>query len=202
MLESPSMKRIILTLSLTASLVPSVDLERVNQSLGKLMNSESNLCTAFSINEKESRWLTASHCLSEGPSQINGEAITAILTNQGGEAGVAVVVTRGYRVRALKLGKEPRLGDDIYQVGFGGGAPFPLAFGGLHLSRAGEIEDLTLQFSSAQGLKGMSGGPIVDRKGRVIGVVSGGVRPTTSPLTVSFSSLYENLKTLFGAYGG
>jgi hypothetical protein len=76
-----------------------------------------NVCTAFSINEKEGYWATADHCLF-GDEYIYGDKIEIVMEDP--QADIAVI--RGPRVKALEVMAEVSdPGTPVYKWGYGNG---------------------------------------------------------------------------------
>jgi S1-C subfamily serine protease len=191
-------------------LTPAVNwnIEKVAPSLARLTVEDGpQLCTAFLIKERPARWATMTHCLppDELAVRLNGTlALTRILAAQPGDTGILVFETGTptWKVKALPLGDAPRRGDEVLQIGYGGGAPVPLFYAGLFITAGMRLQGTPLQFNSAQGMPGMSGGPLVDRKYRAVGVVSGGVQPAQAvPTLVSYSPPYADLKAIYAEFG-
>lgn len=159
-------------------------------------------CTAFLISVKRKHWLTASHCVvGDGPHYITSRPATVVMDERT-ETGIAVLETASVPpdAKGLTLGTEPKRGDAVLHLGFGGDAPTVIMFDGLFIHRHLPLNETALQFNSAQGMPGMSGGPIVNRKGHVVGMVVGGFQPTAVPTLMSFSPTYEALAKIMRAY--
>jgi S1-C subfamily serine protease len=188
----------------------SWDVSRVMPSLARLtVEGREGNCTAFAIHEKKGHWVTMSHCLPDTPTDVrlNGDAkLLEVLYRADGDTPAAVFVAdKG--AHALKLGDEPKRGDDILQIGFGAGSGTPFFYEGLLVSPSVQVTtvhetEVSLQFNSAHGMPGMSGGPLINRKYRVVGVISGGMQPTPVPSMLSFSPRYVDLKALIDKFGG
>ena len=82
-----------------------------------------------------------------------------------GGAGLTVFSTPVGRP-ALKMGPKPTRGDAVLALGYGGDAPMLLFYEGVFIHPGMGLEGTVFQFNSAQGLGGMSGGPLVDRRVR------------------------------------
>lgn len=198
---------IVLTLVAVLS-APSWDIARITPSLARFtLEGTEGTCTAFSINEKRGVWVTMSHCLPDDLSlvRLNGDAkILEVLHRAPGDVAAAVIVAdKG--APALKLGDPPKRGDDVLQIGFGGAAPVPIFYDGLLVAPSLRVEtaegEWDVQFNSAPGMPGMSGGAIIDRKYRVVGVISGGTQLTKVPALLSFSPRYVEIRALIDKFG-
>ena len=148
----------------------------------------------------------ASHCLI-GESQViwDKHTVEQVLEKVEGAAGIAVVSARldGEKFPSLKLGRAPKPGALVASVGFGGGSPQPLWYMGLISLPKVRINEGAFQMAhTATAMEGMSGGPILDAKGKVVGIILGGFAPGNGPATVTLSPAYEELKRLFDKWGG
>ncbi len=184
------------------------DISKITPSLARLtLEGTEGTCTAFSIHEKRGVWVTMSHCLPDDLStvRLNGDAkILEVLHRAPGDVAAAVIVAdKG--APALKLGSPPKRGDDVLQIGYGGAAPVPIFYDGLLVAPSLRVEtaegEWDVQFNSAPGMPGMSGGPVIDRKYKVIGTVSGGTQLTKVPALLSFSPRYVEIRALIDKFG-
>lgn len=135
-----------------------------------------NGCTAFSINETKRYYLTAHHCVvpflsDEGEPEVpvlDGQPLTIVFTNLA--LDLAIVVGPVARP-ALVLRTQPVLaGTEVGGYGYGYGMPTPIF----------RLATISAIFRDPEGLEwlmvdnaligGMSGGPLFDRSGRVVGV--------------------------------
>jgi len=162
------------------------------------------ICTAFSINEKEGYWVTAAHCFHGHQLRIlrNGASwdLEIILLN----ADHDIAIFKSVSAPALQAEKRlPRIGDDVYTVGFST-SPHPIfSFGKIidmqmppYFKEWWPKGNILVQGGS---LKGMSGAPTMTLKGKVIAVNLGHSNAQTGML-VSFKSLYEGLLLVTGDY--
>jgi S1-C subfamily serine protease len=177
------MKRLLAAVLLALlTVVPATAFERwplamVNRSVAMLAwQNEDGNCTAFSINQKKGRYLTAGHCVGDQGTVVLINDTEAELLYADYVNDIAVYdVADGKGQPALKLGLAPVIGDEIMYVGHGYGAPVPVAEVGIFLipSQLPPFEALSpKQFASTDAIPGMSGGPIVNRKGEVVGMVT------------------------------
>lgn len=134
-----------------------------------------NICTAFSINERERLYMTALHCVhfpegsgleSEEP-WIDGSPVEIVFVAEDKDVAIVRAVKRRL---PLALSRDRiRKGQEVAAYGFGNGWPVASV-------RAGIIQTLIV-FQGADYvvldnalIGGMSGGPTVDRRSRVIAV--------------------------------
>lgn len=153
-------------------------------------------CTGFAI------WpnllMTAGHCTEFNTVIINGWSATRMFYDK--ESGLAVLEVPNISVPYLKLGSRPKQGTRVITVGYGRYAPHPLFFFGLF---QGDFDpwDRNRPYAtySATGMRGMSGGPIVNIKGEVVSVVGGGGEPWEDYQHLAFGSRYEAVRMMWHA---
>ena len=147
------------------------------------------ICSGFSI--APGIYLTADHCLEEGAPTIDGEATTIVMR----DSTYDVAVLKADVVRpALPLGVEaPLLGESIVTAGY--------AYGFSSLSVRSAIVSTLVDMAGVQKviydnptIQGMSGGPIVNEWGDVIGIVQRSNNET------AMSLVYEDMVRLVGDY--
>lgn len=197
------MKRIALVVLLALlSVVPAVGFEnwpltRINSSVAMLTwrDAEGN-CTATSINEKKGRYMTVAHCVADGViiNDNNAELLYADHVND-----LAVYdVADGKGQPGIKLGRKPNPGDEVLAVGYGLGAPVPLARPAIVISNIvspfPEDNGIDLQFTSFQHIAGMSGGPVVNRAGELVSIVQCGYQ------SLGCGAVYSNVATVYNQY--
>lgn len=182
-------------------------------------------CTAFAIRKYPARYITAAHCTTDQNIKINGWT-TAVLERDEYDPTLSIAVIEVRPTVAelldshrtpppspvpLKLGRLPKKGDAVIALGYGGGAPQVMFFAGQVLST-----DLPLPaegpprpafFMNTVTMKGMSGGPVMDRDGRVVSVVLGGISDELAPAVsvpspMTFGAVHARLKKLMDAFGG
>jgi hypothetical protein len=177
------------------TLVTAWPIDKIEPSMAKL-HTGNGQCSAFSI--APGKWVTASHCLDGGPYLLERVHPATLTEAEFGMYGLAVL-TSDLKRPALRLGDKPKRGEDILQTGYGGGGPL-IAFAGVALLSDVAFDGAVLQFTSALGMPGMSGGPVVNRKGRVVSVVIGAVQPTPVPTLIGYGSRWEDVRTLLERY--
>lgn len=192
---------------LVLTLILAWPIDKVERSLVKVKQAEGGQCTAFSIRESQpARWITMSHCLPEdrlSPLTVGDTIVTprtAVIYEEHSDYGLAVIETGDRGVPPLKLGDEPKRGDTLLAIGYGANAPAVLFFDGVLIHPNLPFEGAVLQFSSPPGMPGMSGGPLIDRRGRVVGVMAGAVQPTPVPTSLAFGPPYAVLKRVMQTY--
>ena len=123
------------------------------------------VCTAFSI--APGVYLTADHCLLDETNTIEGHDITVVMRDHTYD----IAVLRAGVVRpVLLLGDAPVLGESVVFVGFAYSFPTPTVRHSL-VSALVEIRGTMRTAYDNAAIGGMSGGPVIDASGRVVGIV-------------------------------
>lgn len=150
-------------------------------------------CTAWSV--RISQWMTANHCVKYNDLTING--VEVLIVKQDEKADLALL--QGPKVTPLELAKQaPELGDDVYSFGWPGEYPSmkPIFFHGVF--NVDPENDATLKHDmvgiDSQNGFGMSGGPIVNRDGKVVGMTEAIVRDPDSFMVEAYSQTLKDIK--------
>lgn len=141
-------------------------------------NHAQNTCTAFSINRDQGLYMTAAHCVPASYSadevdepRIDGQPFTIVFLST--ELDLAIVQAAVKRP-ALEPRATPLLvGSEVVSYGYGYGSPAPILRTGVisgFMADASTGAEWQMLDNALVG--GMSGGPIVDREGKVVGVNS------------------------------
>lgn len=156
-------------------------------------------CTAFSINPN-GRYLTAAHCIPLDEKGFINDDTPAVVTEKLDEVDLAVV-TASVGAPSLKLGPKPAKGQKLLMYGHINYVGFPLFYEGLYMGDQNIMKGEQAKFmTSAMVPDGMSGGPIVDEKGRVVSMTTCGAMQDVIILTCGVS--WPDLKKIIDKYGG
>lgn len=198
------MKVFLTALLVFASVAPvsSFDwpVERIKDSIRIVgVDDQPVQCTAFLIDARRARWITASHCVYPNMF-VDTLRVQEIAFKDESDTGLAVIGTELMlnAPQPLKLGPAPKRGQDVLALGHVSG-PFVL-FPGVFMSPEIIIEDKPQATYALTAMQGMSGGPVIDRSGRVVGVITGGIKPTPLFIYVPYGPQYAKLKQLFDKY--
>lgn len=194
-------RNILLTLSLALTLALSWPLERVNESVGKLIGHPSGYqCTAFAISP--TAFITSAHCVQPDDTDIFVNEIRVFPKMVEPEPEGFAVLTGDRGLPPLKLGKRPKPGDQILLVGYGNGSPKPMAFQGVFMTEMIEPGGKgPFSFMSPAGMAGMSGSPYVNEKGQVVSVHFAGFTSDSIMFEVGLGVAYDRLAAIWGTYG-
>lgn len=166
-------------------------LGRVTNSIGRFVQGTDTQCTAFAVTPRVA--VTASHCVAPGEAFYDENRVQVIDTGIGLD-DVAIMRADRDLWKPLQVGKAPKVGDAAMGIGYGLNAPKLLAFGGnlmvLDMPLPGGDGD-NQDFYSFPAMRGMSGGPIINIKGQVVGMLQGTFDPDGPLQTVSTSTRYE-----------
>lgn len=127
-------------------------------------------CSAFSVHPAGT-YFTAAHCL-HGGAELDGRSVTILLIDDQTDLGVFKAKGR----TAFLLGKAPKVGSVAYLAGYGAIPGVLIQWQGLvfatAVSPAEGIPPVLLIGTAVS--PGMSGGPMINKDGKVISVISGG----------------------------
>lgn len=125
-----------------------------------------SFCTAFPLGGGE--WVTAGHCLDHpGSRTLAGRPVTDVAISDTHDVAV---FHSGAEGRPLRTGALPGFGERVVAVGYPGTVEDGQPHLGAHEGLVGQYEGGLIQFSAPL-VPGISGGPLLDAGGRVIGVV-------------------------------
>lgn len=173
------MKQFLLTLILLATLGCAVHLppalvtspvDRVLQSIVKVTfkidEGNYHLCTGFVVDSARGRVLTVRHCVEDLPVvQVDGNDSTVMSTTES----LALLAIPSMSKPALDIRNDTLpVGEPVQAFGFGWGEMF--VFGRHVAAFSKDGQDVALDGPLAQG---MSGGPVVDGNGKVVGINQG-----------------------------
>ena len=153
-------------------------------------------CTAFAVRFDPPTYITASHCPPGGT--VDGKGVTFLArTNEL----VAFTVENGRARPILILGSRPELYlETVYQVGFGGPFKIPFVYAGIveaYKTVPYPNTETPMMMFSANGIGGMSGGPIINNQGHLVSVVLCGGSYTSSDGMFGCGASYEELSDLY-----
>lgn len=139
------------------------------------------LCTAWSLHEQHRLWATAGHC-AEPEYTLKVDGFPARLLLSDAPADLAVLYVSGTRVPALRLRTTaPRIGDHLRVAGYIDPDQGPILLTVFLASHQfpGPVRGKPVLITAGNFVKGMSGGPVVDRDNRVVSVVQSGGHPAS-----------------------
>jgi len=195
------MKRTLLTLLLTLLILSPIPspasnwpFSRISRSLVHLRvdkpdGSGKGTCTGFSVDELQGLYLTAGHCAS---GEVQAGDVRFDVLERGVETDLALLQAP-VGLPALPL-SPPKEGEEYVGVGFPSGLArpflFPMVFqGDLTLPGRGVKDSVFV----GGAMSGMSGGPVVDRRGAAVSVITAGGRPGTDIQDITFGALYREM---------
>lgn len=131
-----------------------------------------NTCTAFSINEHQGLYMTAFHCVGEyeegDVASFAGKPLDLLFTNE--KLDIAIFRSEVKRPAIRPRTSPVEVGMEVGSYGYGYGFPAPVfrtAVVSTFMRPSTGVEWIMLDNPLVQG---MSGGPIVDRQGRLVGL--------------------------------
>ena len=158
--------------------------KKVQKSLVSLSTSQGVIyCSGFVIDDKRDFVMTAAHCVEAQQVLTYGLVVdrkNAWVVWQDDEADLAVLHAPANNRPELKMGKHPVPGQDVAAFGYGYGLK------GLGMFRSGEVSGTDIEFPDEPEMVGlwvlynfsfvggMSGGPVTDVYGRMVGIVQRG----------------------------
>lgn len=158
----------------TAQVVPVPRWSRMLASVWPLRDETDAYCTAFSINATRGYWMTAKHCAGEGTVGPLHQPVLAVYADPEWDV---LVLQSASTAPAIPLGKPPTLGDTVLAAGYGYRGPLErltvrAGVVGLVLvqPRATDPASLLATFAS---VPGDSGGPVVNERGELVGLLWG-----------------------------
>lgn len=180
----------------TVALAPSDwPMEKVKQSLIKLSVPDGK-CSGVAV--AKHIILTASHCIGE-QMFVNTPTIDAIATLVEADKerwGLALIKVN-IDLKPISVGNMPKVGEEIALIGYGMGAPEPWIFPSVHMNTQVDPEgDGPFLMASSNSLSGMSGGPVVNRKGQLVSVVIGGFTQESGLGQVGINAPFEDVKRM------
>ena len=214
------MKRLVLSAILAVSLLVSPAqafnwsgvFMQVQKSVVQLFHARGT-CTAFSINQQKGYYLTAAHCLGENMAMWK-EATTAtgtqhtfrVLRVLGSSIELDLAVLEAAEgLQGLPRGRVPNKGDEVASIGYAFGEPEPFIIGAIitHIKEArsyGRYRHIIMKDN--QDIGGMSGGPVVDTKGRLVGMVQQGVVIDAQVSNIAYGTAIDDLYEFTKSYWG
>lgn len=131
------------------------------------------LCTGFFVS-KDGYIVTANHCISKRPLYVeyHGQHYQTTLVYKNSKHDFAILKTSLINTPNLHLAQTYRINEPIYVLGY----PIPDTLGYRLKMRPGRILDIdeNLIILNSTSCQGNSGGPVVDKSNRVIGVLTAG----------------------------
>ena len=200
------MKKLLLSFIIALLVLsPASAKQRLLGSVQLLLANGRARCTVFAINEEEKLWATAKHCLigydlklETEPSYSIGGGYAHPIYAAPAPDDVAILKAE-LAGRALELAKEaPELAEQVRIVGHPYGLPQLVITEGIIAAKnvplspkvpISDILDVTVA-------GGNSGSPVLDKRGKVVGLLWGKFTRSNHSLSVP----WETLKKLVGEY--
>lgn len=177
----PKLLPLALTLLFSLSMAPlprsegAWPIQKVMPAVKQLTYSVSGVCTAVAVGKKNV-YLTASHCIEPGGDHFLDSALRVRVLHVDPTPGGLAVLKADVDLpsRPLEVGEAPHAGDLQLWVGYAEGAPF-LSYlqGFLGADRVITGEEVLSFSSGVIPVPGMSGGPVVNKQGKLVGLVAG-----------------------------
>ena len=216
------MKRLIIatmtSFVMWASSIPALAMdwsrafEKARYSIVALLHDGGN-CTAFSINETDKYFFTAYHCINEDRNMLLWKETIPNYVFQGTfrvrrvvkkslELDLAILEA-DYGMIAMVPGKEPQRGQELASIGyaFSESEPFILS------SIVASVKDANaygqkrrIVLKDNQDLSGMSGGPVIDRRGEVVTMVQQGLTVNGQVSNIAYGTSIKQIKEFAKGY--
>jgi V8-like Glu-specific endopeptidase len=185
-------------------------IDKIVKSLGRFSapyGEGRTTCTAVAISREIA--LTAAHCIPEDKASrdnlfIDEQRVSVPLEiTDLDENGIVPLRADREAFVPIALAPKPKVGDSLLVIGYGMNAPVPLFFSGeliVHEMTAPGEDAPYFLFTSMSGMVGMSGGPVVDTRGRLVSIHLGGFDSAGPLRNVGYSAAYELVKTTVEKY--
>lgn len=152
-------------------------------------------CSMFSVSEQPPLYVTAAHCAS-GPVTFGNLRFLPLEIDL--QEDIAIFEGEA-KLPALSLGATPRVGDPTMAVGYPGASPKPIGIPTMYqgvFAAWGKPDEAPMAIFTGNTIPGMSGGPIINRRGEVVSVVLGGGHAAQSYQNVGFGAKPDTLRRL------
>lgn len=152
---------------------PTIVLKTITKIYPMLQEDKRGQCTAFPVGIV---WVSAGHCIPTIDTEVlvpSGDdfdrAVVVKVGNENPDLSLFTVGRSG--VKPLQLAANPpEIGETLYIVGYGEDSPFPFYFAGAFMGNHSVSGPQELGIINVPGIGGMSGCPVVNAAGEVVGV--------------------------------